>query len=116
MTPSVEFSTGTTPKWVLPDCTSRKTSSIAASGTVSTPEPKCLSAASCVNVPAGPRKAILSGDSSARHAAQDVRFALGTIELLVAVLALYFRDRLRALRAFDDQRLNLFVERIDFGT
>ncbi len=39
--PSVEFSTGTTPNWAVPAATSRKTSSIAASGRVSIERPKC---------------------------------------------------------------------------
>ncbi|MCY1558815.1 hypothetical protein D9M68_957830 [compost metagenome] len=53
--PSVEFSTGTTPKFTAPAATSRKTSSIAAIGALITAWPKCLSAAAWVKVPSGPR-------------------------------------------------------------
>ncbi len=65
--PSVEFSTGTTPKCTAPASTSRNTSSMAPSGTLSTAWPKCLIAACWVKVPSGPRNATRMGCSSARH-------------------------------------------------
>ena len=68
MTPSVEFSIGTTPKCAAPDSTSRNTSSMPASGTVCTECPKCLNAAAWVKVPSGPRNAICIGISRARQA------------------------------------------------
>ncbi len=66
--PSVEFSTGTTPKSACPASTSWNTSSIEASGSARTEWPKCLWTAVCENVPSGPRKATFSGSSCARQA------------------------------------------------
>ena len=53
--PSVEFSTGTTPKSATPAEVLRKTSSMLAHGTRTMDEPKKPSAASSLKVPAGPR-------------------------------------------------------------
>ncbi|MNN42830.1 hypothetical protein D3C81_1570380 [compost metagenome] len=53
--PSVEFSTGTTPKLTAPAATSRNTSSMAAIGRLTTAWPKCFMAAAWVKVPSGPR-------------------------------------------------------------
>ena len=55
ITPSVEFSTGTTPKSAAPALVARNTSSMLAQGTLSIDEPKNPSAASSLKVPAGPR-------------------------------------------------------------
>jgi hypothetical protein len=54
-TPSVLFSTGTTPKSQEPDSTSRKMSPMVPKGWVCTEWPKCFSAAAWVKVPSGPR-------------------------------------------------------------
>ena len=54
-TPSVEFSTGTTPKSAAPAAVVRNTSSMLAQGTRTIDEPKKPSAASSLKVPAGPR-------------------------------------------------------------
>ena len=53
--PSVEFSTGITPKSAAPDSTARNTSSMEAVGMASAASPKCLSAARSLKVPLGPR-------------------------------------------------------------
>ena len=53
--PSVEFSTGTTPKSAVPASAARNTSSIDTHGTGSIDEPKCRSKAISENVPGGPR-------------------------------------------------------------
>jgi hypothetical protein len=67
-TPSVEFSTGTTPNSAVPDAVARKTSSMLTQGTRSMLEPKNCRAACSLKVPAGPRKATRCGASSARQA------------------------------------------------
>ena len=54
-TPSVEFSTGTTPKSAAPAAVVRNTSSMLAQCTRTMDEPKKPSAASSLKVPAGPR-------------------------------------------------------------
>ena len=54
-TPSVEFSTGTTPKSAAPALVQRKTSSMLVQGRRSMDEPKKPNAASSLKVPAGPR-------------------------------------------------------------
>ena len=54
-TPSVEFSTGTTPKSAAPALVAWNTSSMLAHGTRTMVEPKKPSAASSLKVPAGPR-------------------------------------------------------------
>ncbi len=53
--PSVEFSTGTTPKSAAPDSTARKTSSIDGVGSASAASPKCFNVARSLKVPLGPR-------------------------------------------------------------
>ena len=53
--PSVEFSTGTTPKSASPAWTLRYTSSIDGVGVPSAAWPKCFIAAVSLNVPLGPR-------------------------------------------------------------
>ena len=53
--PSVEFSTGTTPKSAVPDSTARKTSSIDGWPNASAAMPKCFTAAFSLKVPRGPR-------------------------------------------------------------
>ena len=53
--PSVEFSTGTTPKSAAPDSTARKTSSIEDAGMPSAACPKCLKVARSLKVPLGPK-------------------------------------------------------------
>ena len=55
ITPSVEFSTGTTPKSAAPALVARNTSSMLGQGTRTIDEPKKPSAASSLKVPAGPR-------------------------------------------------------------
>ena len=54
-TPSVEFSTGTTPNSAVPAAVARNTSSMLTQGTRSMLEPKNCSAACSLKVPAGPR-------------------------------------------------------------
>jgi hypothetical protein len=54
-TPSVEFSTGTTPKSAAPPLAARNTSSMLVQGTCTIEAPKYPSAASSLKVPAGPR-------------------------------------------------------------
>ncbi len=54
-TPSVEFSTGTTPKSAAPAVAVRNTSSMLAHCTCTMEEPKYAKAASSLKVPAGPR-------------------------------------------------------------
>ncbi len=54
-TPSLEFSTGTTPKSAAPPLVDWKTSSALTHGTLTIEEPKKPSAASSLKVPAGPR-------------------------------------------------------------
>ncbi len=54
-TPSLEFSTGTTPKSAAPEAVVCITSSKFAQGTLTMLEPKKPSAASSLKVPAGPR-------------------------------------------------------------
>ena len=54
-TPSLEFSTGTTPKSAEPALVACSTSSKFAHGTLTMLEPKKPNAASSLKVPAGPR-------------------------------------------------------------
>ncbi len=53
--PSVEFSTGITPKSAAPDSTARNTSSMDGEASASAARPKCLSVARSLKVPRGPR-------------------------------------------------------------
>ncbi len=54
-TPSVEFSTGTTPQSTVPDSAARNTSSMLGHGIGWISWPKCAITACSVNVPVGPR-------------------------------------------------------------
>ncbi len=66
--PSVEFSTGTTPKSTVPASAARNTSSKLGHGTASTSCPNCANTACSEKVPAGPRYPTRSRRSSARQA------------------------------------------------
>ena len=66
--PSLEFSSGTMPTSAAPASVARNTSSSVAQGSPVTLVPNCLCIAVSEKVPAGPRKATVSGRSSARQA------------------------------------------------
>ena len=82
ITPSVEFSTGTTPNSAVPAAVARNTSSMLIQGTRSMLVPKNCRAACSLKVPTGPRKATRCGASRARQADMISRQMCATLSPL----------------------------------
>ena len=137
-TPSVLFSTGTTPKSEVPASVARNTSSMLAHGTPSTERPKTAKTAASLKVPTGPRKAtranVLERTAGAHDLAPDVAQTFGFERPRIFVLdvaqhlglalgpehrrteALFdLADFLREFGARRQQRDELFIDRIDAG-
>ena len=138
--PSVEFSTGTTPKSASPASTSWNTSSTEDNASARTECPKCLSVAVWENVPSGPRYPTLSGSSWARQAdmisrnslqdflgaqrtlvplarhAQHLRLAFRAVEVHGVAVGVFGNPGLaRQPRAVVEQLVDTGIHAVDLG-